>query len=145
MGPRTAVIGRVISRRLLRESRRAGPVFAGLPRASLRATTVHSSASAAAIGPNIAFSHAIRAAASVHPAFEPGRSAHRTATDSCDGAVNAAHRHAEVFGLDHHDDAAGIERVDEAIGDLACEPFLQLEPARVEVHEPGELREAKNA
>lgn len=48
-------------------------------------------------------------------------------------------------GLDHDDDAAGIELVDKAFGDLAREAFLQLEPARVYVHEPGELREAENA
>jgi hypothetical protein len=45
--------------------------------------------------------------------------------------LNAARRHAEVFGVDHDDDAAGTELVDKAFGDLAREPFLQLEPARV--------------
>jgi len=36
-----------------------------------------------------------------------------------------------VLGLDHDDDAAGIELVDKAFADLAREAFLQLEPARV--------------
>ena len=45
--------------------------------------------------------------------------------------LDAAYRHAKVFGLDHDDDAAGIDRVAKAFGDLACEPFLQLESPRV--------------
>ena len=59
--------------------------------------------------------------------------------------AHAAHRHAQVLGLDQHERAARRERVDDRVGDLGREPFLHLRPLREAVDEPRDLRQAGDA
>ena len=55
------------------------------------------------------------------------------------------HRHAQMLGLDHHEHAARLERLDERVGDLGGQPLLHLRPLREAVDDPGELRQARDA
>src|SRR6516165_7316640 len=53
--------------------------------------------------------------------------------------THATHRHAQMLGLYHYDNAPGLEDVHQRIGDLAGHPFLDLGAAGVDVHQPGQL------
>ena len=64
---------------------------------------------------------------------------------SVPGLRTPAHRHAEVLGLDHHERAAGLEHVDDRVGDLGREPFLHLRALGEAVDEARELRQAGDA
>ena len=57
------------------------------------------------------------------------------------GFFTPAHRHAEVLGLDHHQHAARVERVDQRVGDLGGEALLHLRPLGEAVDQPGDLRQ----
>src|SRR5581483_2787838 len=52
---------------------------------------------------------------------------------------HSAHGHAQMLGLDDHDHAPRLQRVDERVRDLAGHPLLHLRSACVHVHQPGEL------
>src|SRR5436190_11409335 len=56
--------------------------------------------------------------------------------------AHAADRHAQVLGLDDDDDAARLQPVLECIRHLARQSFLHLWPAREQVDQPRELRQA---
>src|SRR5918997_506890 len=43
--------------------------------------------------------------------------------------AHAPHGHAEVLGLDHHEDTSGLEAALELVGDLGREPLLDLQAA----------------
>ena len=47
-----------------------------------------------------------------------------------------------MLGLDHDDHPAGIQLLHQGFGDLAGEPLLNLGPLGVQVHQPGDLRQA---
>src|SRR5689334_12300026 len=72
-----------------------------------------------------------------------GLAEHLAADGGGDGAgpglLHPAHGHAQVLGLDHDDDAAGLEDGDHRVGDLTGEALLDLGPLRVDVDEPGQL------
>src|SRR6266511_1931003 len=53
------------------------------------------------------------------------------------GLADPPHRHAQVLGLDHDDGALRLEYVHQRIGELRCQPLLDLRPPRVHVDEPG--------
>ena len=55
------------------------------------------------------------------------------------GLADAAHGHAEVLALDHHDHAARLEDARPGLGDLGGQPFLDLRSFGVQVDQPGEL------
>ena len=57
------------------------------------------------------------------------------------GLADAAHRHAQVLGLDDHEHAARLEDVVECVGDLAGHPLLHLRAPGVDVDQPGQLRQ----
>ena len=61
------------------------------------------------------------------------------------GLLDAAHRHAEVLGLDHDEHALGAESGLDGVGDLAGEALLHLGAAGVAVDQAGELRQAGDA
>src|SRR5215472_13327877 len=80
--------------------------------------------------------------------FGPG--AVRIAEDAAHGRgdrlgsrfAHPPHRHAQVLGLDHHDDAARLEGAHQRIGDLAGHALLHLRTPGVYVDEPGQLGKA---
>ena len=47
-----------------------------------------------------------------------------------------------MHGLYHDGHSQGFESVHDAVPDLDCQPFLDLEPARVGLDNPGDLAEA---
>ena len=53
------------------------------------------------------------------------------------GLADAAHRHAQVLGLDDDDDALHVEVLDERVGDLGGEPLLHLRAAGEDLDQPG--------
>ena len=55
------------------------------------------------------------------------------------GLVHAAGGHALVGRLDDHGDASRLQHLIEGIGDLHCHLFLDLQPAGIDIHEPGKL------
>ena len=77
-----------------------------------------------------------------------GRVAQLAAHGAGDGLgaalAHAAHRHAQVLGLDHDDDAARVEVLDERVGDLRREPLLHLRAAGEDVDEPGQLGQPRD-
>ena len=67
--------------------------------------------------------------------------AHRRRGGDGAGLAHAAHRHAEVFGLDHHDGSARIQLAHQRVGDLRGQPFLHLRPLGVKIHQPRDFRQ----
>ena len=61
------------------------------------------------------------------------------------GLLDPAHRHAQMLGLDHHEDTSGLERPLDRVGDLGREPLLHLWTLREHVDDPGDLRQAGDA
>ena len=61
------------------------------------------------------------------------------------GLLHPAHDHALVFALQYDDHAARFERLDQFLGDLGREPFLDLRPLGVDVDEPGQFGQASDA
>ena len=57
------------------------------------------------------------------------------------GLLDAAHRHAEVLGLDDDDDAGGLEVLDDGVGDLGGHTLLDLRPLGEHIHDASELGE----
>src|SRR5438309_11331496 len=57
------------------------------------------------------------------------------------GLAHPPHRHAEVLGLDHHQDPLGAEDVVDRVGDLGREPLLDLGPSGVRVDQAGQFRQ----
>src|SRR5699024_3937588 len=72
----------------------------------------------------------------------PHQAAHRRGDRPRTGLAHPAHRHAQVFALDHHDHATGIEQLHQRIGDLGGETLLHLRALGVDVHQTGELAQA---
>jgi hypothetical protein len=58
--------------------------------------------------------------------------------------LDSAHLRAQVDGVEMHRNTARLHEVDETVGDLLAEPLLDGEPARVETHEPRQLRDAED-
>ena len=56
--------------------------------------------------------------------------------------ADAAHRHAQVLGLDDDDDAARLQAPTHRVGDLRGQPLLHLRAAGVEVDDAGQLRQS---
>jgi hypothetical protein len=50
------------------------------------------------------------------------------------GFPDAAHGHAQVLGLDHHGDPAGLEALVDRLGDLRRHGLLRLQPQGEHVH-----------
>ncbi len=50
-----------------------------------------------------------------------------------------------MLRLDDHDDAGGVERLHQGVGDLAGQALLHLGALGEAVHEPGQLRDAADA
>src|SRR5580704_2676503 len=59
--------------------------------------------------------------------------------------ADAANRHAGVLGLDQHGDAVGLEHVLYCRCHLRGELLLGLQPARIDVDQAGEFRQADHA
>ena len=74
-------------------------------------------------------------------AFSRNRPAHRRGDGGRAGLADAAHRHAEVLGLDHDQHALRLEAALELVGDLGRQPFLHLRALGVRVDQPGQLRQ----
>src|SRR6266545_6624667 len=55
--------------------------------------------------------------------------------------LDAAHRHAQVRGLDDYRDADGLNFLPDCLRNLARHPFLDLEPARENLDKPRYLAE----
>jgi len=69
--------------------------------------------------------------------------ADHAARDHRDAAlVHAAGSHALVRRIHHHADAARLEDLRDAVGDLRGELLLHLQAPRVAIHHPGELADA---
>ena len=58
------------------------------------------------------------------------------------GLADAAHRHAQVLGLDHDDHPARLELAHQRVGDLGGQPLLHLRAPGVDVDQPGQLGQA---
>src|SRR2546423_7219852 len=67
--------------------------------------------------------------------------AHRRGDRQRARLAHAAHRHAQVLGFDQHERAAGVQRLDERVGDLGGEPFLDLRTLGEAVDEARQLGE----
>src|ERR1700683_3386621 len=59
--------------------------------------------------------------------------------------ADAANRHAGVLGLDQHGDTVRLEDVLDGRGHLRGELLLGLQPARIDVDQAGEFRQADHA
>ena len=57
-------------------------------------------------------------------------------------ALHAAQRHALMLGLDHHGDAARLQRLVDCGDDVAGQPLLRLQAAGEDLDDAGELRQA---
>src|SRR5689334_14866792 len=64
---------------------------------------------------------------------------HRT----CDRArmlfLDTAHHHAEMLCLDNHSHAQRIQHLQQTLSDLLCQPLLNLQSPRKDVHDPWNL------
>ena len=56
------------------------------------------------------------------------------------GFLNSAQRHAHVLGLDHHRNASRLEDLVDRGRHLRGQMLLRLQPQRIDVHQPCELR-----
>ena len=61
------------------------------------------------------------------------------------GLLHAAHAHAQMLGLQHHDDALGVQLLDERVGYLRGQALLHLRALREHVHQARELRQPADA
>ena len=75
----------------------------------------------------------------------PKEASHRRG--NCVGAwlSDAPHRHAQVLGLYHHQDAPWVEGVFNGVGNLSGEPLLHLGHAGIPLHHPGQLGQPSDA
>src|SRR5688572_17909062 len=55
--------------------------------------------------------------------------------------LDAAHRHAQVGAFAYHRDPERVDLLEDRLGHLVGEPFLDLQPARKCVHQAGDLAE----
>ena len=55
--------------------------------------------------------------------------------------LHAPHRHAQVLGLDHHQDPPGVEGLLDGVGDLGGHPLLDLQALGEAVDQAGQLGE----
>ena len=75
----------------------------------------------------------------------PERAQHAAGDHGHAGAVHAARAHALVTGLQDHRDAVRLQHVVDGVGDLRSQALLDLQPARVHVHHPGQLADPHHA
>jgi len=71
-------------------------------------------------------------------------SQHRTGDRERVLLLHAAHRHAEMRGLDDHRHAKRGDLLLDRLGDLARQTLLDLQPAAENIHEPGNFTEANH-
>ena len=61
------------------------------------------------------------------------------------GGLDASQRHAQVLCLQHDAYALGLQAIFEELGDLLCEPLLDLQATGEEPNDSGELGETQDA
>src|SRR5205823_136268 len=70
---------------------------------------------------------------------------HRRSDGDGAGLAHAAHRHAEVLGLDDDEHTPRLQRLLDLLGDLGREPLLDLGPPREGVDQAGQLGQTGDA